>query len=509
LDSDIVLPENIRALIYVLVLAAPAFYFSRKLTASVVSAREFAIWRNSWFIATVAAFLSGRYFVVYAAIVVMLCLYGHAVRAASVALFVILLYAVPIVDIPIGGLGIFNALFDINNARLLVIFLLVPILFARNGSKIRGAGTFATPDRLVVGYVVLLTALQFRQSDITHVVRVAAVNTIDVLIPYFAFSRTVTSLADLRKISAALVVGALPLALIGVVETVKVWHLYASIAQDWGGDRLMGYLARQGLLRASASASGPITLGFVLMVGLGGLLAFQETIRPRSVAIITFVLLAAALVSTLSRGPWVGAGVLILAFLVFGPNAAANLGKLAAIGAAVPLLLIQTPLGERIVDLLPFVGSVDADTIGYRQRLFENSTKVIERNLWLGSADYLSTPEMEAMRQGEGIIDIVNTYLRVTLASGVVGLALFLSFFVVILAGLRLAATRNAGLGSCIRAFAATLIAILVTIATVSSYDYTPYIYWSFAGLCVALIRVAFLKRAAIPYGVVPPRIVS
>jgi hypothetical protein len=35
-----------------------------------------------------------------------------------------------------------------------------------------------------------------------------------------------------------------------------------------------------------------------------------------------------------------------------------------------------------------------------------------------------------------------------------------------------------------------------MTIATVSSIDVIPYLYWSFAGLCVALIRIAAVTRA-------------
>ena len=37
---------------------------------------------------------------------------------------------------------------------------------------------------------------------------------------------------------------------------------------------------------------------------------------------------------------------------------------------------------------------------------------------------------METMRQGEGIIDIVNSYLQVALETGLVGLGFFLLIFI-------------------------------------------------------------------------------
>jgi O-antigen ligase len=155
--------------------------------------------------------------------------------------------------------------------------------------------------------------------------------------------------------------------------------------------------------------------------------------------------------------------------------------------------------------MLPFIGSAEAETVDYRQRLFENALIVIERNPLIGSADYLSTPEMQAMVQGEGIVDTVNTYLEVALNSGMIGLSLFLGFFVAILIGLWRATIHGAhhklDLGNCARALTATLLGILVTIGTVSSVEFIPYVYWSFAGLCVAFIRIAVRQRAVAARG--------
>jgi O-antigen ligase len=506
------MPENVKALISVLALAVPAFYVGRQLAASVIAPREFAIWRNVWFASTVAAFLSGS-FLVFAAIIIMICLYAHAARAATAALFVVLLFAVPLVGIPIGGFGIVNALLDINHARLMAIVLLLPIMFARGGLGRRNGGIYLIPDRLIVGYVLLLIALQIQTSGVTQIMRFATLRTLDVLIPYFAFSRAVISMADVRKVLLAFVITVLPLSLIAVFETTKGWHLYSSIVSNWEDIPTMGYIQRGGILRATASTTGPIVLGFVIMVAVGCGLALRQTIGSRRFAGIALTIFGAALVATLSRGPWVGAMVLILVYLATSPNAVANLARFAVIGAIVLLPLLFTPVGNWLLDLLPFIGSIDAGTVTYRQHLFDNAILVIERNLWFGSSDYLLTPEMREMVQGEQIIDIVNTYLEIALDSGLVGLGFFLGFFATILIGLwrvlKFEVIRDLGFGAYIRASMATLVAMLVTIATVSSIDFIPLVYWSFAGLCVALIRIAYRERAAVARAAVASQVLA
>jgi O-antigen ligase len=177
-----------------------------------------------------------------------------------------------------------------------------------------------------------------------------------------------------------------------------------------------------------------------------------------------------------------------------------NLAKL-GLGSAVALLpLLLLPGGQRLLNILPFIGSVEVATVDYREQLFQNALLVIERNPWIGSADYLSAPEMQALLQGEGIIDTVNTYLEIALKSGIIGLGLFVAFFAAILMQLWRVARSDARnklvLGNYARALMASLISILVTIATVSSIDFIPYVYWSFAGICVAFIRIASGKSA-------------
>lgn len=498
--NDSMIPEHIRALIVILVLSVPAFYIGRPLTASIVAPREFAVWRNAWLASTVAAFLTGS-FLLFAAIVPMICLYARANRAAGIALFFVVLFAVPIGSRQIGGLGIVQSLFELQNPRLLTIVLLLPILLAAGRLSRRNGGAYSIPDLLVIGYVLLTIAPKLEQFSATQVMRFATVQTLDVLIPYFAFSRAAIKLEDIYKVLLAFIIVTLPLSMIGVIEFVKHWHLYGVINDEWGGS--LGYVSRDSMLRGAASASTPIALGFIIMAAIGCVLAVRQSTRvSQRFTALVLAILAVGLLATLSRGPWIGTMVLVLVYLVTGRNPVTNLSLFAVIGAVALVPLLLTPIGHRLLDLLPFIGSVDAGSVTYRERVYDISTRIIEQHLWFGSPDYLSSPEMKELRQGQGIVDIVNTYLAVALDSGLVGLGFFLSFFGSILIGLRRivknAAFQQGGFNAYAQGLMATLVAMLVTIATVSSVDFIPYVYWSIAGLSVALIRIAYQERAAL-----------
>jgi O-antigen ligase len=305
----------------------------------------------------------------------------------------------------------------------------------------------------------------------------------------------------LRDALMAFVLAALVAAAIAVFELARHWLLYAPLEEalgvDWG---MLNYVERgDGLLRAQASTGQPIILGYVLAVALCLGLYLRRYMPPTRWRDAGLVLLGAGLVAAMSRGPWIGAAVMVFAFVATGPRAPARLAKLGVAALCVVPLLLVSPAGRALVDYLPFVGTVDAENVTYRERLFEVSLGVVLEHPFFGAWDFLQLPVMQQLRQGQGIIDLVNTYLVVALASGLVGLSLFCGFFLVVLYEL-FAAMRRAGgrygepyvLG---RALFCALLGILVMIATTSSLTLIPVVYWSIAGLAQAYARVPALAR--------------
>lgn len=484
------MPEHLRALIVILVLASVVFALAHRSACTITDAADFKRRRNLWFGLTLAAFLSHSFWV-YVAIAIPLLIYSKRSETNQPALFFSVLFVLPMAVVQIPGMGLVNFIFDLSHARLLTLFILLPawltLLNQADTVKFGRAG----PDRIIAAYLVLMVAFYFREDSLTSTLRQIFYLFIDVFLPYYVISRSLRTLQDFRGALLGLVLAIMVLAPLSVFESLKGWLLYASLTDVLGvEDAMTKYLGRDGLLRVIVTAGQPIILGYIMVTGLGLYLFIQRSIEQKSIRRLGFLLLIAGLITPLSRGPWVGAAVMFVIFIATGPHAARRLISLALASMVALPLIAMLPGGERVINLLPYIGTTEKGGIDYRERLFTNSMTVIERNPWFGSSDFLNTPEMEAMRQGEGIIDIVNSYLVITLKTGYVGLALFAGFFAAVLAGIHHAMrsirkkdSEEYLLG---RTLLSTLIAILVIIVTVSSITFVPIIYWSLAGIGVA-----------------------
>jgi O-antigen ligase len=494
------MPEHLRALIVILLLACVVFVLARQAASGLVPEQDFKRRRNLWFAMTLLAFFSFSYWVYVAAGAVLLMLAGKRERNPT-ALFFMLLFVIPPASVQIPGFGVINYLLDLNHIRLLALCVLLPasLALSRRPDTLRFGRTW--PDRLLFAGIALMSALYLRETTLTDTLRQAFYLYVDVFLPYYVASRGVRELSDFKDAMLAFVLAAFVLSIIAAVEYVRHWLLYNALMDAMGVQWSMtGYLSRGGSLRASATTGQAIALGFVISVAIGLYLFLQGLVRSRLQRLLGALLLGAGLFAPLSRGPWIGTGVIIVAFIATGRQALKRLTLLALAGVLTIPLLAVVPGGDKVLNLLPFIGTIETENITYRERLIDNSWIVIQRNPLFGSFDFRSTPEMQSMIQGDGIIDIVNTYISLALRVGLVGLALFVAFFLSVLAGLHKALRAfpdkdhpERVLG---RALLATLLGILVIIFTVSSITVIPIVYWSIGGLGVAYIqRVRLLRQ--------------
>ncbi|MDH0732679.1 O-antigen ligase family protein [Pseudomonas sichuanensis] len=497
------MPEHFRALVVILFLATVVFVLARGPASDLIPERDFKRRRNLWFALTLLAFVSYSFWVYAGAAAVIMYLAGRRERNIM-ALFFMLLFVMPPATVPIPGFGVINYLFDLNHVRLLTLCVLLPAALAlRRQADTPGFGRL-WPDRLLAASIVLIGALYLRETTLTDTLRQALYLYIDVFLPYYVASRALREVSDFKDAMLAFVLAGFVLALIGVAEFVRHWLLYNALLEAMGVQWSMAsYLSRGGSLRASVTTGQAIALGYVISVAIGLFLFVQGYVRSPLQRAMGALLLAAGLVAPLSRGPWIGAAIIVAVFIATGKGAVKRLSLLAVAGVlAIPLLTV-VPGGEKVLDMLPFIGNLEKENITYRERLLDNSWIVIQRNPLFGSFDFRNTPEMQSMIQGDGIIDIVNTYLNLALRVGLVGLGLFVAFFVCVLRGVRKAMLafpdkddEQRQLG---RALLATLVGILVIIFTVSSITVIPVVYWSVAGLSVAYMQMVRRLRAAQP----------
>ena len=481
-------------MIVILVLATTVFAFAHRTACTITKVRDYTRRRNLWFALTLTAFLSYNFWL-YTLIAIPLLIYANLRETNPPALFFFIFFALPPATIPIPGMGLINIFIDLSHARILELFILLPAFFV----LIQRRGTLAFgrtgPDKVLAVYILLTTALYLRDASVTATLRVGFYMFIDIFLPYFVISRSLKDMQTFRDALLSLVLAIMVVALMAIFEASRHWLLYYSLLGVLGLESGMGYQERTGILRAIVTAGHSIALGYLMVVGMGLYLFLKRSIRIKFIRRLGMALLAVGLIATLARGPWVGAVVLLAVFIATGRSAVPRLAGLAAAAVLALSLIAVLPGGEKVTNMLPFIGSTDRESIDYRANLFNTSMIVIKRNPWFGSVNYLQTPEMESLRTGLNIIDIVNTYIQVALETGFIGLGLFVSFFALILLGIyramRSIRDRNSEERLLGRALLATLIAILVIIFTVSSIAIIPIVYWSVAGLGVAYAQLA------------------
>jgi hypothetical protein len=510
------MPEYLRSLVVVLLITATVYAALRRPFRALMPPGAYERRRNAFLALTVCAFVAPGFwfYVLPAAAIVLLA----ARRESNVpALFLALLFVVPSAGAQIPGLGLVNFLLQLDHPRMLALLLLLPLAVALH-RKSSAPGTL-WPDRLFAAYLLLVAALALaRSGSVTNGLRGVVYLLIDAFLPYYVMSRAFTDTGKLKDALATFCVSGAVLAGIGIFEAIKHWLLYRALLDRWSADFGMGnYMLREGLVRAMATSGQPIVLGYVLMVAFACFLAVRNQLWSGPQTKLLFPLLLAGLIATLSRGPWLGTAV-----TAFGFWATANASRM-RMGLALGSIGVLAMILARQLPSFSLVQNVDASTVQYRSELLSASIQVFSEQPWLGSDHYVQRLAAKGMVQGEGIVDIVNTYIGVALSSGAVGLALFVALFATVLLGLlrvkgdydaeeaRALAKRErawaAGAPSlgiapplspqiAARVLFASILGIAVTIGTVSSISVIPWVYWAWMGTAVALMRMAVRTKS-------------
>lgn len=493
------MPEFIRALAYIIVLSVPTFMMMKAPLLKLEPRAQPVAWAGIWMALTISLFLS-RNFWIFMMLVVLITFFSQKWEKDRIVLFMLLFVAAPPVLVAMRGFGSINNLFVLSYQHYLAVLLLLPLLLSRNKDQFRTG----LPFFLIFSYVLLVAVLFLRETTITNSLRHSISLILMSLVPFWVLSTRITKEEHMRVVITALLFGLMPVTLMAFFEFVRGWHLYAS-SGNWVD---ASYGGREGLLRASASMLAPIPLGTIMMASIMLAAGLPIDRLARVWRFLLFASLVLGLIASLSRGPWIGGLVGLIVFLLTGKSAVKNLLKFLGVGAIAIMLALVSPAGDKIYRLIPFVGKADEtseSTEEYRVRLLENSLIVINRHPILGSVDYLNEPELQEMIQGEGIIDIVNTYLQVALETGLVGLMLFVSFFGSIVSMLARVIwsmpDSEASLKRMLRGLLAAMVGVLFTIFTVSSVSITAYLYWTLAGLCVGGTHIGRARLRTIANG--------
>ena len=445
---------NLKALIVVLGIALVVFALVKPVCLRFMGAAAFARRRNVWLILTVSAFLTPSFWA-YALIAIPLLGWMSSKDDNPLAVYLLFLCVVPPWAFEIPTVGI-SKLFDLSQYRILSLVVLLPAAWRFITSGDRQSRKFTLADGLLLAYGGLQILLYLPYESPTNSIRRTLLFGLDIYLPFFVAKNCCRSREEIVEALAAFGLTCALLAPLAAFEAARTWVLYAQVGEHWGYEDLEPYLLRGSMLRAQASTGHPLSLGYLMAMGFGFWLYLRSRVADRrSVPLIGSLWMWLGLLAAYSRGPWLTAGVVYFLFLFQHPSGGSRLLRsLVVVGIAFGLVLIS-PLGERIIDNLPFVGSVDQQNVVYRERLAATSWMLIQRNPFFGDPFVLL--QMEDLRQGQGIIDLMNAYASIALFYGLTGLALFLMFNLhgILKATLALRRCRNVDpdmslLGSCL-----------------------------------------------------------
>jgi hypothetical protein len=424
--------SSIKALIVVLSIAATIFYLAKPIALRFMSGEDFSRRRLVWFVLTVVGFLSPNFWL-YALVAVPMLVWANRNDSNSIALYLLILHVVPPVGVSIPILGN-NGLFPLDNYRLLALCVLLPatIRYRKNPER-PTTSAFGAMDILLLTFGVLQVAL-YTPPDLPHhflipdslsnALRRGVLFLLDTYLLYFAVSRICQSRRKMVDAVASFCLACAVIAAISMFERMKGWLLYVDIASRWGTDpNATFYLSRGGSVRAQVSTGHSIALGYVLAVAFGFWLYLKSYVQSRIHRIGVTLLLWGGLFGAFSRGGWLGGATVYFTFIAVGRRAVSRLVKGSVLALVTAGLVAVSPIGDQVLEMIPTMGK-PADM--YRHRLAERGWELVLAHPFFG--DQFPWPEMEDLRQGEGIIDIVNTYLGVALNYGFIGLFCFLSF---------------------------------------------------------------------------------
>lgn len=489
---------QINAFVFLTIVATMAFTYLKLAFGTVIAQKDFRIWVISWFSITFFAFFSNNFllFVLLSAIFIF---YISRKVENKLALFIILLYAFPSLQEKL------SVLFTINFTRELALLLLFPLLTKLySAKKDLGLKKFGklTTDKLAVFYLVLSFILYFKGINAIHEPTTVSEGFrngfylfCELFLPYYVASRYINSFEQLKTVVIAFVCICTVLGFIGMFEIAKSWLLYGNLpgwlSAEFGTKE---YLLRSGLVRASASLDHSLILGLLMLMALGFYLSTLNLIKSNYLKIGGFLLIIGGLISPLARGAWLGAFFMVALYFSMGYKKYRNISIILLAGLlSIPLLAI-IPGGQKILNFLPFIGTVDKFNVDYRDQLIDQSWLVIKKYPFFGSFEPTYEPELQEMVQGQGIVDLVNYYIHITLYVGIIGLLSLISFFASFTIPLLKHINRfkdQTNIQYLIgKSLFTLLIGTFITIATISALNMINTTLFILAGLTISYIRV-------------------
>jgi len=354
--------------------------------------------------------------IAYAAILVALPILARG-RADAAALYCILVVAMPLLSMKfiIGS----TYLLTIDKYVFCALGLAAAVIMNRPQQPLPQARRFDLPIVLML----LLEFAQARDASATATLRLFMPALLTIALPYFLLSRSIRNDNDVRRFLLAFVLAGFAMALVATVEARLHWLIYKQIQGRL--DIAAGINAyskmRAGMLRAPASFPESTALGTFLALAFMAALSVRSSFKSRYKWFTVLGVLLLGLISANSRGAFLGLAVGLIAWDLYSRRYGLLVAKLVAGGA---LYLFALTAAQFSAYFAALVGkdSGTAGTADYRLQLLRRGMEEIHKHPFLGQTMKDALNNLQDLRQGEGIIDLVNGYISYGLSLGYLGI---------------------------------------------------------------------------------------
>lgn len=328
-------------------------------------------------------------------------------RVPPLLSYLFIVTILPLMSYSFGEVGAINTLLILDitivaGAAVLVLKLARPGMFR--------SLSFAWPDVAVLIFILLYALLSTRLMPITTIFRQCVENLIVYGGAYFAASRF--PLRRPRTLLFGMLFIALFLAFISLFEAVIHWPLFTDTR---GMFKAPGFDIRFGLLRSVGPSSDPLAFSLMQAYFGASVVGLWILSKRRDLILLIVAVLAIGILVTGARTGLLGTGA-ALAMLAFMRKQ-----TVLALGLIGMVVLGLTQLAE------PGSDQHLAETADYRVRLLYEVPARMAGDVWIGDPEAVEVGrQLEDLRQGQGIVDLVNSYLELFVNGGLLLLSAFL-----------------------------------------------------------------------------------
>lgn len=432
----------------------------------------------------VALFCGNIYlFCLYLAVVVA---FNSRSRTELAGTYLFLLPLMPLLTVQAGVGGIYL----LGISAVIALGMGALLGFAVTGG--RTAPALPRYDLAAWAVVGLFVFMYNRDLSPTGLLRGLAANALGFIAPYLLVSRGARSAADVERLLLRLCLGGTLMAVTACYQARTRWVLFEAYYQTLHVPVPLtsaSLALRAGLLRTGGSMVDYSSAGLFLASVLTLLPLLRHHFRAAGFWAVVAVLVGALFV-TQSRGAWVAA----IVGLVFVAACRGKWGRVLLLAggavAAEAAILVFAKSGT----LAQIAGRTEeaGGNVDYRRLLLSRGMDQIRSHPLLGQSPEQLIANMPDLRQGEHIVDFVNTHLLVAMAGGI---PLFIIWCLVwsmpVVEGWR---RRGSGYGLLAIAPAAIIVPAMVALAFTSPGDRN--LTWPIVALGLMVPCLAISRRA-------------